>query len=127
MERQSVLTGQSALAVAAAVSMAPALIIGLPTVLGGLFFLTALPVLLPLCLRWAPQTFAWVSLALGTGLLAWSVVGLVVGMFLFAPAAVLLLVAAFLDSHTRPGALGGLTAVGFPLAFMLMAYGIPGL
>ncbi|MFF4085063.1 hypothetical protein ACFYZN_37520 [Streptomyces sp. NPDC001777] len=37
-------------------------------------------------------------------MLAWALVGAVIGMFLFVPAALLLLVAAFVDAGNRPGA-----------------------
>ncbi|WP_169091410.1 hypothetical protein [Streptomyces sp. R302] len=127
MERGLVRTGQSVLAVAAVVSLLPALAIGLPTGLGGIFLLTAMPVSLPLFLRRSPRAFAWTSLIIGTGLLAWAVVGLIVALFLFMPAALMLQAAAFVDARTRPGVLGGVAALGVPLASGLMYYGIPGL
>ncbi|WP_158822077.1 hypothetical protein [Streptomyces sp. NRRL F-5727] len=127
MERGPVRTGQSVLAVAAVVSLLPALAIGLPSGLGGIFLLTATPVSLPLFLRRSPQAFAWASLIIGTGLLAWAVVGLIVGLFLFIPAALMLQASAFVDARTRPGVPGGVAALGVPLASGLMFYGIPGL
>ncbi|MEX0172199.1 hypothetical protein [Streptomyces sp. LMG1-1-1.1] len=126
MENQLVRTGQSALAVAAAVSTLPGLAIGLPTPLAGIFLLTAMPVAIPLFLRREPQNFAWGSLIIGTGLLAWTVVGLILGMFLFMPAALLLTTAAFVDPRTRPGALGVVAALGIPVATGFLFYGVIG-
>lgn len=127
METRLVRTGQSALAVAAVVSLMPALAVGLPSGVAGIFLLTAMPVAIPLSLRREPQSFARASIIIGTGLLAWAVVGLVLGIFLFIPAALMLLAAAFVGPRTRPGALGGAAALGVPLASGLMFYGVPGL
>ncbi|MEU5621766.1 hypothetical protein AB0932_35720 [Streptomyces sp. NPDC006682] len=98
-----VLRRQSALAVGAMVAMAPALAVGVPSGLAPLFILTALPVGIPFYLRNQRQGFARACLIIGSGLLAWAVVGVLWGMFLFIPAAVLLLMAAFVDPRTRPG------------------------
>ncbi|MEV4426940.1 hypothetical protein AB0K23_16455 [Streptomyces sp. NPDC049602] len=127
MESQLVRTGQSVLAVAAVVSLLPALAIGLPSMLGGIFLLTAMPVAIPLFLRREPQFFAWACLIIGTGLLTWAVVGAILAIFLFAPAALMLQTAAFVDPDTRPGALGVIAALGVPLAIGLVFYGLPAL
>ncbi len=96
-------------AVAAVVTMVPGLF-ALPSTLAGLFLLTAIPVVIPLTQRGAPQLFARCCLVIGVVLLGWSVVAAVLGMIFFLPAALLLLIAAFADSGNRPGAwvmLGG--------------------
>ncbi|MFJ9058966.1 hypothetical protein [Streptomyces sp. NPDC102409] len=119
-----VLRRQSALAVAAVVTMAPALAVGVPSGLGPLFILTALPVGLPLCMRHQRQGFARACLVIGSGLLTWGVVGFILGMFLFIPAAMLLLTAALLDRRNRPGlkdrgVLGAFLVVGAILVVFL--------
>ncbi|MFD8014256.1 hypothetical protein [Streptomyces sp. NPDC058955] len=126
MEGNVVRSGQTTLAVAAAVSLLPALAIGLPSGLGGLYFLAALPVALPFFLRRAPRAFARACLVVGTVLSVWVVVGFVVGMFLLVPAAALLLTAAFLDPWTRPGAWGVLAVPVVPTVSGLLLYGFPG-
>ncbi|KOG35636.1 MULTISPECIES: hypothetical protein [Streptomyces] len=126
MENQLVRTGQTVLAVSAVLSVIPVLAFALPTMLGGMFLLTAMPVAIPLFLRREPQSFAWASLIIGTGLLAWAVVGLLIGMFFFIPAAVLLTTAAFVDPRTRPGALGVIAALGVPVAAGVLFYGVIG-
>lgn len=108
-------TGQSVLAVTVVVSVIPALAIGLPSGLGGLFFLTAMPAAIPLFLRREPQRFVRACVIIGTALLTWAVVGFILGMFLFIPASVMLLVAAFVDPRTRPDPWWGLGALGAPL------------
>ncbi|MGW2282034.1 hypothetical protein [Streptomyces sp. NPDC001770] len=123
MGSRPVRTGQSALVLLAAATTIPATAIGLPTGLAADFLLTALPVSVPLMLRNEPRPFAWASLVVGTGLLAWAVVGALVGMFLFVPAALILLAAAFLDPHTRPGAPWLIAVVGAPVVCGLLFYG----
>lgn len=100
-------------AVAAVVVAVVPAAIGLSTYLAGLFLVTATAVAVPLLLREHPKAFARACLALGAGLLAWALIGAVIGMFLFIPAALLLLVAAFADAGNRPGAW---SAVATPIA-----------
>ncbi|MEU8762431.1 hypothetical protein [Streptomyces sp. NPDC048659] len=100
-----------AAAVAAGVAALLGLVIG--PLLGALFVISALAAVPPLLLRGHPKARARASLGLGVGLLAWSLTGAVIGMFLFLPAALLLIVAAFADRRHRPGAL---LAVLAPLA-----------
>ncbi|MFD4244293.1 hypothetical protein ACFWP3_22240 [Streptomyces sp. NPDC058525] len=66
------------------------------------FFLTGLVVALPLVMRAAPKAFARCCLIVGLPLVGWSVVGAITGMFVFMPAALLLLIAAFADPRNRP-------------------------
>ncbi|WP_327179431.1 hypothetical protein OG599_31895 [Streptomyces sp. NBC_01335] len=126
MGSQPVRTGQSVLAFVAAAAAIPALAIGLPTGLAATFLLTALPVAVPLMLRNDPRPFAWASLVVGSGLLAWAVVGVLLGMFLFVPTALMLLAAAFLDADTRPGALWLIAVVGAPAVGGLLLCGTYG-
>ncbi|WP_151770755.1 hypothetical protein [Streptomyces abyssomicinicus] len=81
--------------------------------LAWLFVLSALPAAVPLVLREQAKACARACLVIGTGLLTWALIGAVIGMFLFIPAALLLLVAAFADAGSRPG---GWFAVTAPLA-----------
>ncbi|MGW9447945.1 hypothetical protein [Streptomyces sp. NPDC055632] len=70
-----------------------------------LFFLISGCVTIPpLFMRDQPEACARACLLIGTGLLAWSLVAAVLCVFLFLPAALLLLVAAFVDPANRPGA-----------------------
>ncbi|MGW1467232.1 hypothetical protein ACWCPT_23175 [Streptomyces sp. NPDC002308] len=126
MESQPVRTGQSVLAFLAAATAILALAVGLPTGLAAIFLLTALPVAVPLMLRNDARPFARASLVVGTGLLTWAVVGVLLGMFLFAPTALMLLAAAFLDPHTRPGALWLIAAVCAPAVGGLLLRGTYG-
>ncbi|MFB9601617.1 hypothetical protein ACFFTQ_01345 [Streptomyces roseofulvus] len=107
-------------------ALLPALAIGLPSGFGGLYFLAILPVALPFFLRRTPHPFAWACLVAGTTVSVWAVVGFVVGMFLCVPAAVLLLIAAFLDPSTRPGTWGALAVPVVPAVSGLLLYGVPG-
>ncbi|MFF0071844.1 hypothetical protein [Streptomyces sp. NPDC005494] len=94
---------QKVLAVAAAVAMVPGLGVGLSTLLAAHFIMTALPALYPLCLLRRQDSFVRACLVIGSGMLAWSLAGFLLGMFLFIPTAVLLLVAAFADRSARLG------------------------
>ncbi|MFG2874651.1 hypothetical protein ACGFYU_06515 [Streptomyces sp. NPDC048337] len=75
-----------------------------PWHLPGFFVVSAVAAAPPLFLRHRPKAFARVCVAMGVGLLAWGLIGALVGLFLFHPAALLLLVAAFVDAANRPGA-----------------------
>ncbi|MFF1834775.1 hypothetical protein ACFVXE_11290 [Streptomyces sp. NPDC058231] len=59
---------------------------------------------IPVAMLDHPKGFAQACLVVGAGLLAWATVGAIMGMFLFLPAAVLFLVAAYADGGNRPGA-----------------------
>ena len=59
MEDGRIHTGQSALIVTALVCALPALLIGLASMIGGLFVVTTLAAAFPLCFRSHPQEFAW--------------------------------------------------------------------
>ncbi|MEV5970299.1 hypothetical protein [Streptomyces sp. NPDC051921] len=87
----------------AAAGVAAALGLLLGPLLGGIFLSTALAAALPLLIRGHPKACARTSLAIGLGLLAWALIGAVIGMFLFLPAALLLVIAAFVDRDNRPG------------------------
>ncbi|MCX2181020.1 hypothetical protein KV205_10810 [Streptomyces sp. SKN60] len=82
-------------------------LLGLVTapLLGGLFLVTALVALIPLPMAESPKICARVCLVTGLGLLVWALVGAVIGMFLFVPAALILVTAAFVGpgSGSRPG------------------------
>ncbi|MFF3863333.1 hypothetical protein [Streptomyces sp. NPDC002209] len=67
-------------------------------------FLSAAAAALPLVVRDWPKVFSGACLVVGVGLLAWAVIGAAIGMFVFIPVALLLLVAAFADGGVRPGA-----------------------
>ncbi|MGW6391444.1 hypothetical protein ACWFR1_13285 [Streptomyces sp. NPDC055103] len=109
---------------AAVVAAGGAVLLGLmfAALLAWLFVVSAVVASVPLWSREQPKVFARACLVIGTGLLAWSLIGAVIGMFLFLPAALLLLVAAFVDADNRPGAWW---AVAVPatvaLAFALIA------
>ncbi|MEU1285439.1 hypothetical protein [Kitasatospora sp. NPDC005856] len=98
---------------AVAAVVAAVLATGLGTVLAGpfagLFVITAIAAFFPLAARESPRSFARACLVVGTGLLAWAVIGTIVGMFLFIPAGLLLIVATFADRDNRPGARFALT------------------
>ncbi|MFF8271389.1 hypothetical protein ACF059_28950 [Streptomyces sp. NPDC016562] len=114
-EVQKVAARQAGWAVAAVAVAAVVTLIGIVmfTAVAGYFMLTAMAVVTPLQLREHPKAFARVCAFLSAGLLAWAVVGLVIGMFLFLPTAVLLLFAALADADNRPG---GWWAASAPLA-----------
>ncbi|MFE5633927.1 hypothetical protein [Streptomyces sp. NPDC056543] len=97
---------QQAWAVAGVVAAGVALVLGLllSVFLAGLFVVSAAAACVPLLVRERPKVFARACLVIGTGLLVWALIGAVIGMFLFIPAALLLLVAAFVDADNRPGA-----------------------
>ncbi|MFF3216473.1 hypothetical protein ACFYYB_38370 [Streptomyces sp. NPDC002886] len=128
-ESRRVAGGQWAWGVAGIVAagIAAALGIAMSQLLGGFFFTTALVTAAPLLMRGAPKAFARTCLLIGTGLIAWSVIGVLIGMFFFLPAAVLLLAAAFVDPGNRPGlrfavasplaVLGAFALIAFPSFF----------
>lgn len=70
--------------VAAALVTAFGLVMG--PYLAGLFIISAAAVAVPLMMRNQPKSFARACLLVGVGLLAWAMIGAVIGMFLFIPA-----------------------------------------
>ncbi|MFF9982340.1 hypothetical protein [Streptomyces erythrochromogenes] len=94
--------------VAAVVAAALGLVMG--PYLAPLFIMSAAVVAVPLALRNQPESFAGSCLLIGVSLLAWAMIGAVIGMVLFIPAALLLLVAAFAAAGNRPGAWLAVTA-----------------
>ncbi|WP_148086916.1 hypothetical protein [Streptomyces sp. PanSC19] len=70
---------------------------------GGSFLMTALVAVTPLLMQDHPKACARTCLVIGSALLAWAVIGAVIGMFLFAPAALLLVIAPFVDPGNRHG------------------------
>lgn len=103
---------QSGLAFAAVLAASPGLVFGLGTALAALFVLTFASVTVPLFMRREPRVFSRSCTVLGLALVAWSVVGVMLGMFLFLPAAVLLMLAAGAGPRRSPGAARLLSAAG---------------
>ncbi|HEY9372710.1 hypothetical protein [Streptomyces sp.] len=58
---------------------------------------------MPLMVRDEPKIFARACLVIGSGLVVWGLIGAILGMFLFLPAALLLLIASFVNPGNRPG------------------------
>ncbi|MER5853248.1 hypothetical protein ABT126_41510 [Streptomyces sp. NPDC002012] len=85
-----------------AAGIAAALGLVIVTYLAGFFVISVAAVAVPLLMRDQPKGFARACFVVGAGLLAWGLIGAVIGMFLFVPAALLLLVAAFTDAGNRP-------------------------
>ncbi|MER7000561.1 hypothetical protein [Streptomyces sp. NPDC000410] len=104
-EHQRVSARQWGWAVAGAVAagIAAALGIAIGPFLAGLFVISAVTAAVPLAAREQPRIFARACLVVGAILLAWALIGMIIGMFLFIPAALLLFVAAFADAGNRPG------------------------
>ncbi|WP_158754810.1 hypothetical protein [Streptomyces sp. NRRL F-2580] len=126
-EVQKVSARQTGWAVAAVVVAAAVTVGGLIMffAVAELFVFTALAVAIPLQLRKHPKAFARTCIFLSSGLLVWGVFGLLVGMFLFLPAAVLLLFAALADADNRPG---GWWVAASPIAAALalaLAFAVP--
>ncbi|MEU7603581.1 hypothetical protein [Streptomyces sp. NPDC041003] len=94
--------------VAAGVVAAFGLVMG--PYLAAFFIISAGAVAVPLLMRDQPKLFARACLVVGLGLLAWAMIGAVIGMILFIPPALLLLVAAFAGAGNRPGAWLAVTA-----------------
>ncbi|MFF2192591.1 hypothetical protein [Streptomyces sp. NPDC058157] len=82
---------------------------------------TAVMAVVPFLTLGRPKAFARACLLIGWGVLAWSLIGTIIGMFVFLPGALLLLTAAFVQPGNRPGA--GF-AVGVPLAVVLASAGV---
>ncbi|MFJ8164861.1 hypothetical protein ACIRBY_28600 [Streptomyces sp. NPDC096136] len=74
-----------------------------PDRLFAVFAVTAIATTLPMLLQDGPRTFARACLVIGLGLLTFGLAAAALGMFLFVPAALLLLVAAFANPGNRPG------------------------
>lgn len=104
--RRSVSTRQRSWVVAGAVTAGLTAAFGLwiAPVLGSLFLMSTLPAGLPLLLmREHAKACARACLVAGTAVLTWAVIGAVIGMFLFVPTALVLLIAAYVDADNRPG------------------------
>ncbi|MBW5481195.1 hypothetical protein [Streptomyces bambusae] len=105
-EGRRVSTLQWALMVSAVVAAGVATALGLvlAPLLGGFFLFTALVTITPLPMRENPKACTRTCFAIGLCLLAWALIGTIIGMFVFLPAALLMLVAPFADRDNRPGA-----------------------
>ncbi|MEV7519689.1 hypothetical protein [Streptomyces sp. NPDC091371] len=93
--------------------------------LAGLFLASAVVAAVPLAMRQWPKGFATACLVVGAGLLAWALIGAVVGMFLFIPAALLLFVAAFADGRNRPRVWPAVAAPLAAAAAVVLCYSQP--
>jgi hypothetical protein len=93
---------QRALAAGAAVAALLVVAWSLPTYFAPLHILTAVPVAVPLFLLRRPAAFTRACVLVGSALLAWGVLGVFMGLFLFWPAGILLLLAAWADPRRRP-------------------------
>ncbi|MEV5986336.1 hypothetical protein AB0L85_15115 [Streptomyces sp. NPDC052051] len=104
-ERQGISARQRSLVVAGAVVAGGAATLGLlfAPFLAWLFIVSAVAAAMPLLMREQPKACARACLVIGAGMLTWALIGAVIGMFLFIPAALLLLGAAFVDPGNRPG------------------------
>jgi hypothetical protein len=91
--------------------------------LGGIYFATALVVALPLALRDWPTAFSRACLVVGLIVAGWGVLGLLIGIFLFLPSALLLLVAAFVDLRNGPGWWWGIGAPVWAVALVWWGMG----
>ncbi|MFF9865245.1 hypothetical protein ACF1G0_07455 [Streptomyces sp. NPDC013953] len=93
---------QRGLAAGAAVAAVLVVVWSLPTYFAPLHVLTAVPVAVPLFLLRRPAAFTRACVITGSALLAWGVLGVFMGLFLFWPAGILLLLAAWADPRRRP-------------------------
>lgn len=106
------------IAAGAVVAAAPGLLFALDSYVGGLFVFTVMSIVVPLFLTRNPRAFTRVCVTIGLVLGVLSVLGVMLGMFVFLPSAVLLLLAAGADPRKRPvaarvlGAVGGLVLAG---------------
>lgn len=85
------------------------------------FVVTGLVVAVPLVFLRAPQRFGHASLIVSCVLLGWGVLGVLVGMFLFWPSALLLMFAAFADPRRRPVAAKVIAGLGAVLTAAALA------
>lgn len=119
---------QQGLAVASAVVSLPVVVWGLQQIVGGLFVLTWLGAAVPLLFLRAPKGFAGACVTAGLLLFGWGVLGALAGMFLFWPAALLLLCAAFADPRRRPvaakvtGGVGAAVATAVVVGYAVLAW-----
>ncbi|MEU3405595.1 hypothetical protein ABZ766_16885 [Streptomyces sp. NPDC006670] len=81
---------------------------------------TAVVGVLPFLTLRRPKAFARTCLLIGSVLLAWALIGAIVGMFVFIPGALLLITAAFVQPGDRPGTA---FAVAVPLVIEAAAAG----
>ncbi|WP_431959941.1 hypothetical protein [Actinacidiphila sp. bgisy160] len=85
---------QWVLAMGALAAAVPGLLYGLDSYYGGFFVLTVVPLTLPPLLGRFPRVFAQACVVIALALVAWSVIGAAIAMYLFLPSAALLLLAA---------------------------------
>ncbi|PKV89866.1 hypothetical protein [Streptomyces sp. TLI_146] len=109
---------QRALAVGAVLAGVPVVLFGLWSNFSYLYLMAGASLTAPLlCLR-RPKHFTRACAIVGLVLIGWGVLGVFLGMFLFWPAAVLLLLAGFASPRRHPvtawtmGGLGALVAAG---------------
>lgn len=109
---------QRALAVGAVLAGMPVVVWGLWSGFSYLYLMTGASIAAPfLCLR-RPKHFVRACVMVGLVLIGWGVLGVFLGMFLFWPAAVLLLLAGFANPQRRPvtawiaGGIGALVTAG---------------
>ncbi|CAM5276919.1 hypothetical protein SAVIM338S_00074 [Streptomyces avidinii] len=112
---------QQGLATAAAVVAVPVAAWGVQQFVGALFVVTGLAVAAPLLFLRAPEGFVRACVTAGLLLLGWGVLGVMAGMFLFWPSALLLLCAAFADPCRRPATAKVVGGVGAVLAAAALA------
>ncbi|MFE5732032.1 hypothetical protein ACFQ7A_14155 [Streptomyces sp. NPDC056528] len=75
----------------------------------------------PLLLHARPQAFGRCAGLVAAPLLVWSFVGAMIGMFLFLPSALQLLLAAGADPRRRPTAAGAMAGAGLALSAVVLA------
>ncbi|MEU4729028.1 hypothetical protein [Streptomyces sp. NPDC023588] len=110
---------QRALGVGAALAAAPFLLWGVrDEYVAALYLMTGACVAAPLFLVRRAKAFVRTCVIVGVGLIPWGALGVFVGLFLFWPSALLLLLAAVADPRKRPvvarvsGAVGALLLAG---------------
>ncbi|MFC9625823.1 hypothetical protein ACFTXM_39650 [Streptomyces sp. NPDC056930] len=119
---------QRSLAVGAVLVAVPALLLGLDSYFAALFVLTAMPVTVPIFLQRSPESFNRACMIVGLALVVWGVLGVFLGMFLYLPSALLLVLAALADPRRRPvaarvmGGAGGLVMAGVVVASALWCW-----
>ncbi|MGW2204423.1 hypothetical protein [Streptomyces sp. NPDC001774] len=115
--------GQRALAVCAVVAAAPVTLWGLDSYFAVVFVLTGASTAFPLSLAYSRVAFRGAAVTIGVLLLVWGALGVFLGMFLFGPSAVLLLLAVLADPRARPVATKVTYGVGALLTTAMLALG----
>ncbi|MFE1792659.1 hypothetical protein ACFW7J_30395 [Streptomyces sp. NPDC059525] len=103
---------QKALAVAAVVIAVPVTLWGVQLGPAPMFVVTCLATAVPLPALRSPRHFVGTCLAVGLSLLGWGVLGVMFGMFVFWPSALVLLLAAHADPRRRPVAAKAVGGIG---------------